>query len=73
MVYKNICSLIMIFVFKSYIICLFWIALNSNENINETKIKVLIENQNKIKKNLVLLSVWCLHLIFFYIIHCVSA
>ena len=40
----------MIFVFNRYIICLFWIALNSNENINETKIKILIKTQNKIKK-----------------------
>ena len=40
----------MILLFKRYIICLFWIALNGNENINETKIKVLIKNQNKIKK-----------------------
>ena len=48
MVYKNIYSLIMIFLFKRYIICWFWIALNSKENINETKIKVLIKNQNKI-------------------------
>ena len=39
----------MIFVFNRYIICLFWIALNRNENINEIKIKILIKTQNKIK------------------------
>ena len=44
-------SFIMIFVFNVYIICLLLIALNINETINDTKIKILIKNQNKIKKN----------------------